>query len=94
MFGLLLKNRPETSIKGGITSGGRIEYYYQAFGGLTLLFVEVKYSLYAGGPLRNSQLAQVMAECEGICSTSPTSCCLTVFPFMSRCSTPADGVYG
>jgi hypothetical protein len=91
VFGLLLQSSPEFLNRGGLTGDGRIEYY-RAFGGVTMLFMKIQQGTQTGAE-REARLAQVMAECEGICSTSPASCWLTFLPFPRR-STLADRVDG
>lgn len=51
-------------IKGRPTSRGRIEYLFQAFGGIALPFIEVKHNL-AGGEEYLDAVTQVIAEADG-----------------------------
>lgn len=60
----MIKNTPESIIEGRLTSRGRIEYLFRAFGGIALLFIEVKYNLMDGKEYLDA-VAQVIAEADG-----------------------------
>lgn len=64
LFYGLLYNTPESILKGRITTRGRIEYQFKTFGGVTVVFIQVKLSI---GSLteRLNCIAQVIAECDG-----------------------------
>ena len=64
LFSGLLLNRPEEMLEGRITTKGRVEYLFQIYGGITVIFIEVKLSI---GNLaeRLNCYAQVIAECDG-----------------------------
>lgn len=59
----MIKNTPESIIEGRLTSHGRIEYLFLAFGGIILLFIEVKYNLPDGKQYLDA-VAQVIAEAD------------------------------
>jgi hypothetical protein len=62
-FRLLINNTPETLLEGRLTSKGRIEYQFRAFGALTVLFIEVKLRL--GTPEeRANYIAQVSVQAQ------------------------------
>ena len=52
-------------ISGRIKTRGRIEYYFLAFGGLSILVIEVKYKLGNANEWLDA-IAQVIAECDGM----------------------------
>ena len=54
-------------LEGKITTKGRIEYQFQVYGGVTVVFIEVKLDI---GNLaeRLNCYAQVIAECHGVFS--------------------------
>ena len=58
-------NNPESMIYGRIKTRGRIEYYFLAFGGLSILVIEVKYKL-GDAEERLDAIAQVIAECDSM----------------------------
>jgi hypothetical protein len=59
-----LYNTPESTLEGRITTKGRIEYQFKVFGGITVLFIEVKLSI--GGLTEHLNcIAQVIAEADG-----------------------------
>lgn len=64
-FKLLIINTPESVIEGRITTKGRIEYLFMAFGSLAMLFIEVKYRLNTGDEFLDA-VAQVIAEADGM----------------------------
>jgi hypothetical protein len=63
----VLRNEPETIIKGRISTAGRIEYF-KAFGATTILCIEMKLKI---GNEREclDAIAQVIAECDGMLYT-------------------------
>ena len=65
LFSGIVLNSPETILEGRITTKGRIEYQFQTYGGVTVVFIEVK--LETGGfAERLNCVAQVIAECDGM----------------------------
>ena len=60
-----LFNTAETILEGRITTKGRIEYHFRTYGGITVVFIEVKVEL-GTPPERLNCLAQVIAECDGM----------------------------
>jgi hypothetical protein len=64
LFSGLLYNTPEDALEGRIATKGRIEYQFKTYGGVTVLFIEVKMQV---GSLteRLNCYAQVIAECDG-----------------------------
>ncbi|KAF8242952.1 hypothetical protein K440DRAFT_615061 [Wilcoxina mikolae CBS 423.85] len=60
-FGMLIRNTPESMLEGRITSQGRIEYQFRAFGSLTVLFIELKMFVGDSNEKMNA-IAQVLAE--------------------------------
>ncbi|KIX05927.1 uncharacterized protein Z518_03901 [Rhinocladiella mackenziei CBS 650.93] len=66
MFGGLLFNTPETILEGRITTKGRIEYQFQTYGGITVVFIEVKLDIGSSRERLNC-VAQVITEC-GACA--------------------------
>jgi len=65
LFSGLLFNTPEAILEGRITTKGRIEYQFKTYGGITVIFIEVKLDI---GSLteRLNCYAQVIAECDGM----------------------------
>ena len=63
-FGFAFRNRPESILDGRITTRGRIKYYFQAFGSIAALFIEVKLEI-GNRKGRLDAIAQVIAECDG-----------------------------
>ena len=64
LFNLTIRNTPESVIRGHLTTSGRVEYHFLAFGGLSLLVIKVKYKLGTSEERLNT-IAQVIAECAG-----------------------------
>jgi hypothetical protein len=64
LFSGAFRNTPETLLEGRLTSMGRMEYQFVAFGGITILFIEVKLHIGTVAERLNSY-AQVIAECDG-----------------------------
>jgi hypothetical protein len=64
LFSGLLFNKPEAVIEGKFITKGRIEYQFKTYGGVTVVFIEVKRDV---GSLteRLNYYAQVIAECDG-----------------------------
>ena len=64
LFSGLLLNKPEEILEGRITTKGRVEYLFKTYGGITVVFIEVKLNT---GNLaeRLNCYAQVIAECDG-----------------------------
>jgi hypothetical protein len=64
LFSGLLSNTPEAMLEGKITTKGRIEYQFKTYGGITVVFIQVKVDI---GSLteRLNCYAQVIAECDG-----------------------------
>ncbi|KAF8542350.1 hypothetical protein BDD12DRAFT_979066 [Trichophaea hybrida] len=60
-FGMLIRNTPESMLEGRITTQGRIEYQFRAFGSLTVLFIELKMFVGDSNEKMNA-IAQVLAE--------------------------------
>jgi len=60
-----LFNTPETILERRITTKGRIEYHYRTYGGITVVFIEVKSELGTSTERLNC-IAQVIAECDGM----------------------------
>jgi hypothetical protein len=65
LFSGLLYNTPESLLEGKIAIKGRMEYQFKTFGGITVLFIEVKLNI---GSLseRLNCVAQVIAEADGV----------------------------
>ena len=63
-FGFVFRNFPESTIKGRMTTKGKIEYYFKAFGATSVLFIEVKLRI-GSATERLDAIAQVIAECDG-----------------------------
>ena len=64
LFSGLLFNKPEPMLEGKITTKGRIEYQFKMYGGVTVIFIEVKLSI-GNITERLNCYAQVIAECDG-----------------------------
>src|SRR5256884_2997642 len=64
LFSGLLFNKREAILEGKIKTKGRIEYQFRTYGGVTIVFIEVKLDV---GSLteRLNCYAQVIAECDG-----------------------------
>ncbi|KAF8238350.1 hypothetical protein L208DRAFT_1421318 [Tricholoma matsutake] len=60
-FKLLMKNTPESIIPGHMMTKGQIEHHYKLFGGITIIFVEVKVKI-GDAQERWNVIAQVIAE--------------------------------
>jgi len=65
LFSGLLFNTPETILEGRLATKGRIEYQFKTYGGITVVFIEVKLEL-GGLTERLNCLAQVIVECDGM----------------------------
>jgi hypothetical protein len=63
-FGFAFRNLPESIIDGRVTTRGKIEYHFKAFGSIAALFIEVKLKI-GSGKERMDAIAQVIAECDG-----------------------------
>ena len=64
VFEYAFRNLSESILEGRFTEKGRVEYYFKAFGSISLLFVEFK--LKTGTPKeRLDAIGQVIAECDG-----------------------------
>ena len=62
-FNFMLRNNPETMMDGRIGTQGCIEYLFQTFGVVAVLFIEMK--LKVGNDVeRLNSIAQVIAECD------------------------------
>ena len=64
LFSGLLLNTPEEMLEGKIATKGRIEYQFKTYGGVTVVFIEVKLNV-GGLAERLNCYAQVIAECDG-----------------------------
>jgi hypothetical protein len=64
LFSGLLFNKPEAILEGKIITKDRIGYQFKIYGGITVVFIEVKVNI---GNLteRLNCYAQVIAECDG-----------------------------
>jgi hypothetical protein len=69
LFSGTLLNTPETIMDGRLATKGRIEYQYRAFGGVTILLIEVKLEI-GSFTERLNCVAQVIAECDGCAWTN------------------------
>jgi hypothetical protein len=65
LFSGIVLNTPETILESRIATRGRIEYQFQTYGGVTILFIEVKLEI-GGLTERLNCVAQVIAECDGM----------------------------
>ncbi|KAI9786810.1 MAG: hypothetical protein M1839_005041 [Geoglossum umbratile] len=63
LFSGLVYNTPESLLEGRMTTKGRIEYQFSIYGGITILFIEVKLEI-GGATERLNCYAQVIAECD------------------------------
>ena len=70
LFSGLMLNTPETILEGRITTEGRIEYQFLTYGGITIVFIEVKLEI-GGLTERLNCVAQVIAECNGMIQKYP-----------------------
>ena len=62
--GITFRNEPESVIQSCITTRGRIEYYFKAFGVIVILCIEIKLETGDKDACLNV-IAQVIAECDG-----------------------------
>jgi len=64
LFSGLLFNTPEEMLEGKMAAKGRIEHQFTIYGGVTVIFIQVKLNV---GSLaeRLNYYAQVIAECNG-----------------------------
>ncbi|KAN0068796.1 hypothetical protein V8E54_012965, partial [Elaphomyces granulatus] len=60
LFSGVLFNTPETLLEGRVT----MEYQFKTFGGITVIFIEVKLDI-GSATERQNCIAQVIAECDG-----------------------------
>lgn len=65
-FGFAFRNLPESILDGRVTTRGKIEYYFKAFGSISALFIEVKLKI-GSRKERMDAIAQVIAECDACC---------------------------
>jgi hypothetical protein len=65
LFSGRLLNKPETIMEGRITTKGRIEYQFQSYGSINIVFIEVKLNI-GSSTERLNFVAQVIAECDGM----------------------------
>jgi hypothetical protein len=65
LFSGHLLNTPETILEGRLTTKGRIEYQFQTYGAINVVFIEVKLEI-GGQSERLNFVAQVIAECDGM----------------------------
>jgi hypothetical protein len=70
IVGMLIRNTPESMLKGRITTQGRIEYQFRAFGSLTVLFIELK--IFIG------DLKEKMNAIAQVCSTPLPDSTITI----------------
>ncbi|KAN0082202.1 hypothetical protein V8E54_003500 [Elaphomyces granulatus] len=63
LFSGHLLNTPETILEGRLTTKGRIEYQFQTYGAINVVFIEVKLEI-GGQSERLNFVAQVIAECD------------------------------
>jgi hypothetical protein len=64
LFSGLVFNTPEEILEDKMSTKGRIEYQFKIYGGITIVFIEVKLNI--GGLVeRLNCYAQVIAECDG-----------------------------
>jgi len=72
LFSGLVFNTPETILEGKITTKGRIKYQFLTYGGVTIVFIEVKLEI-GGSTERLNCVAQVIAECDGMAQNALNS---------------------
>jgi len=60
----MLRNNPETIIEGRNDTQGCIEYFFQAFGAIAILFIEMELKV-GNDADRLKAIAQVIAESDG-----------------------------
>jgi len=65
LFDLTIHNTPKSVIPAHMTTRGRIEYHYVVLGGISLLVIEVKYTM-GNAQERLNAIAQVIAELDGM----------------------------
>ena len=70
LFSGLVFNTSETILEGRLTTKGRIEYQFLTYGGVTVVFIEVKLEI-GGSTERLNCVAQVIAECDGMVQNAP-----------------------
>jgi len=63
-FGFVFRNEPMPVIQSHITTRGRIEYYFKAFGAVVILCIQIKPEI-GDKDGRLNAIAQVIAECDG-----------------------------
>jgi hypothetical protein len=63
-FSFMLRSNPETIIAGRIGTRGRIEYFFQAFGAIAILCIEMKLKV-GNEEERLDAIAQAISECDG-----------------------------
>ncbi len=63
-FTFMLRNKPETMIDDRIGTQGRIAYFFQTFGTVVLLCIEMKLKV-GNDDERLKIIAQIIAECDG-----------------------------
>jgi len=64
LFDFTIRNLPEASLEGRVTTKGRVEYCFRAFRSVVFLLVKFKFKL-VGPKDRLDAIAQVIAECDG-----------------------------
>ncbi|EDR01183.1 uncharacterized protein LACBIDRAFT_333536 [Laccaria bicolor S238N-H82] len=62
-FSFMLRNKPETMINGHIGTRGRVDYYFQTFGAVAVLCIEMQLEV-GNDDERLEVIAQVIAECD------------------------------
>ena len=65
LFSGLLFNTPEAILEGRLTTKDRIEYQFKTYGGITVVFIEVKLEIGSSTEHLNF-VAQVITECDGM----------------------------
>lgn len=78
LFGRRLTNHPEQFFGGDMTNRSRIEHQFLAFGATVVLFIQVKKDLLCG-KARLDQIAQVLAEADGLFVLSPCTSHVPVY---------------
>lgn len=64
LFSGLVFNTPEEMLEGKVLTKGRIKHQFKIYGGVTIVFIEVKLNI-GGLTERLNCYAQVIAECDG-----------------------------
>jgi hypothetical protein len=64
-FGFAFRNLPESMLHGCVTTKGRIEYHFKAFGSVAALFIEVKLKIGSGKERMDVITQVIIAECDG-----------------------------